>query len=197
MSKPVKELIRKEMIKRFEGVASLAVIGFTGIDAKKTHEIRGRLRSKDIRMSVVKNSIARQAFEAVGIPEAKELLDGPCAVAFGIDQKQTSVVNVVRELLDIAKDAPNLVVKAAVLEGDVFTQDQIKALSQYPTRDEAIAKALTCVLTPGAKLAGCIVGPGGKIAALLKAIQEKREGEAGPGEGAPTEGGPSEGEAAA
>ena len=177
MSKPVKELIRKELIKRFEGVTSLAVVGFTGIDTLKTHEIRGRLRAKDIRMTVVKNSIARHAFEAVGIPEAKDLLEGPCAVAFGVDQEQVSVVNVVRELLDIAKEAPNLVVKAAVLEGDVFGKDQIDALSKYPTRDEAIARTVSCVLAPGAKLAGCLVGPGGKIASLLKAIQEKKEGE--------------------
>jgi len=98
-------------------------------------------------------------------------------VAFGVDQEQVSVVNVVRELLDIAKEAPNLVVKAAVLEGDVFGKDQIDALSKYPTRDEAIARTVSCVLAPGAKLAGCLVGPGGKIASLLKAIQEKKEGE--------------------
>ena len=70
MSKPIKELVQKELIKRFENLTSMAVVGFTGIDANTTREIRGRLREKTIRMTVVKNSIARQALDAVGLPEA-------------------------------------------------------------------------------------------------------------------------------
>jgi len=179
MSKPVKELIRKEMVKRFEGVDSLAVVGFSGIDAITTNEIRGRLRQKDIRLTVVKNSIARQAFEAVGLPQAADLLDGPCAVAFGAHAKQVGVVTVVRELLDIAKATPALTVKAAVLEGEVFGEDKIPELSRFPTRDEAIAGAAACVLSPGAKLAGCLVGPGRLVAGLLKAIRENKEADGG------------------
>jgi ribosomal protein L10 len=158
-------------------MTSLAVVGFTGIDSVTTHKIRGRLKEKEIRFSVVKNSLARQAFEAIGMPEAKDLLDGPCAVAYGEDPLKTSVVSVVRELLDIAKGSPNLKVKAAVLEGDIFEENRIKELSLYPTRDEAISKAVQCILSPGANLAGCLIGPGGKIASILKSIQEKKESE--------------------
>jgi large subunit ribosomal protein L10 len=177
MSKAVKELIQKELVQRFDGVESLAVIGFTGIDAITTHRIRSRLVAKDMRMTVVKNSVARQAFSAVGLESARELLDGPCAVVYGGE----SVVNVVRELLEIKKDAPALTVKAALLDGEPFGAERIKELSEFPTRDEALSKAVQVVLSPGAKLVGCIVGPGSKIASLLKALQEKKEDE---GEGA-------------
>jgi large subunit ribosomal protein L10 len=177
MSKPVKELIRKELISRFEGLDSLAVVEFTGVDAVTTHRIRGELRDKQIRVTVVKNSLARQAFEAIGLPQARELFEGPCAVAFSVQPEEVGVVSVVRELLAIRKEAPNLTVKAAVLDGEVFGSDQIEALSKFPTRDEAIGTAVQCVLSPGRNLAGCLVGPGGKIASLLKAIQEKKESE--------------------
>ena len=93
MSKPVKELVRKELINRFDGVSSLAVVGFSGISAVNTRKIRGQLREKEISMTVVKNSIARQAFKEVGLDSAVGLLDGPCAIAYGAD----SVVSVVRE----------------------------------------------------------------------------------------------------
>lgn len=177
MSKPVKELVRKELARRFEGLTSLAVVGFTGIDAITTHQIRGRLRDKNIKMTVVKNALARQAFDSIGLSVAKDLLDGPCAVAFGADQDQVSVIDVVRELVAIGKETPNLKVKAAILEGEAFGPDRVEALSKYPTRSEAVAKVLSCVLSPGAKLAGCLIGPGAKIASLLKAIEEKREAE--------------------
>ncbi len=174
MSKPVKELVRKTLIGRFQGVSQLAVVGFTGVDAVTTNAIRSRLRQKDIRMQVVKNALARQAFVALGIEGAGALLEGPCAVVHGAD----SVVTVVRELLDINKETPNLKVKAAFLDGDLFPTDQIQALSKYPTRDEAIGQVVTCVLSPGANLAACLLGPGGQIASILKAIEEKLEKEA-------------------
>jgi large subunit ribosomal protein L10 len=169
MSKPVKKLIRDELIKRFDGVKQLAVVGFTGVDANTTNVIRARLAGKDIRVSVVKNALAKQAFRELGIDNAAQLLDGPCAVAYGAD----SVVTVVRELLDISKETPNLVVKAAFMEGDLFTQDKIEALSKYPTRPEAIGQALSCVLSAGANLAACIIGPAGQIAGILKSIEDK------------------------
>jgi len=172
MSKPVKKLIRDELIKRFDGVTQLAVVSFSGVDATTTNAIRTRLAEKDIRVSVVKNSLARQAFRKLGIQNAGELLDGPCAVAYGAD----SVVTVVRELLDISKETPNLTVKAAFMEGDVFTRDKIDALSKYPTRQEAVSQVLGCVLSAGANLAGCLVGPAGQIAGILKGIEEKASG---------------------
>jgi large subunit ribosomal protein L10 len=174
MSKPVKKLIRDELIKRFDGVTQLAVVGFTGVDANTTNTIRARLAGKDIRVSVVKNALAKQAFRELGIDIVGQLLDGPCAVAYGAD----SVVTVVRELLDIGKETPNLVVKAAFMEGDLFTQDKIAALSKYPTRPEAIGQALSCVLSAGANLAACIMGPAGQIAGILKSIEDKAPAEA-------------------
>ena len=171
MSKPVKELVRRELARRFEGVRSLAVVDFTGVDAVATSEIRQRLVSKGVRVTVVKNSLARQAFKSIGMDAAADLLEGPCAVATGGD----SVVDVVRELLEIRKEQPNLTVKAALLEGDAFGRDRIDELSRYPTRDEAISRMVGCALAPGARLAGCLIGPGGRLASILKTLEDRAE----------------------
>lgn len=173
MSKPVKQLIRKELASRFEGIQSIAICGLTGVDAIKTNEIRGRLRDKEIRLTMVKNSVARQAFKDVGLEIASDLLDGPCAVAYGGD----SVVTVVRELLELKKEAPSLTVKAAVLEGDVFdSEDEVKRLSKFPTREEAIAEVLGAVLAPAMNLSACLVAPAADLAGILKKIEEDQGG---------------------
>ena len=169
MSKPAKAMVRKELISRFEGLRSLAVVSFVGLDAIATNQIRGRLLEKDIRLTVVKNSLARQALKEIGLPQASEVLNGPCAVAYGGE----SVVDVVRELLDIGKTSPALTVKGALLDGEVFGEERIEQLSKFPTRDEAIAIVASCALGPARKLAGCLVGPGGRIAGILKTIEEK------------------------
>jgi len=177
MSRPVKKLVRDELIRRFEGLTSMAVVNFTGVNGVTTNKIRGRLREKNIKLTVVKNALARQAFEAVGIGEAKDLLEGPCAVAFGADPEEVSVVEIVREILDIAKETPELTVKAALLEGQRFGSDRIKELSAYPTRDEAVQKTVACLLSPGGKLAACLIAPGQIIASLLKSIQDNKQDE--------------------
>ncbi|MDP7637184.1 MAG: 50S ribosomal protein L10 [Phycisphaerae bacterium] len=174
MSKPVKTLIRNELADRFKDVKSLAVVGLAGVGAVATNGIRNRLLENDIRLLVVKNSLARQAFRSVGLEAAADLLSGPCAIAYGGD----SIVSVVRELMDIKKqeEAKALTVKAAVLEGEAYGSDRIEAMSRFPTREEALAKLAACVLGPGSKLSGCMLAPGGKLAALVKAIEEKQDG---------------------
>jgi len=174
MSKPVKELIRKELTRRLDGVTSVAVVDLTGIDAITTNQIRSRLTDKAIRLNVVRNALARQAFREVGLEMACGLLDGPCALAWGAD----SVIDVVRELADIAKEVTELGLKGAVLDGDVFGPERMVELSQYPTREEAIGQIIQAAMSPGASLAACFIAPGGAIAALLKAIEEQGGGEA-------------------
>jgi len=171
MSKPVKELLRKNLIGRLEGVDSLAVVGFTGVDAVTTNAIRKRLVAKNIKMTVIKNSIARQAFKSVGLDDAIAMIEGPCAIAYGAE----GVVTVVRELLEMGKDSPNLTVKAAYMDGEIFGAERIEELSRYPTWQEAIALLISAALGPAKKLAGCLVGPGRKLAGIVKAVEDKAE----------------------
>ncbi len=162
----------KELACRFTGVSSVAIVGFTGINSEQTYAMRGRLAEKDISLTVVKNSLARQAFKEVGLESAVDLLDGPCAVVYGAD----SVVSVVRELLDIQKKTPNLEIKGAVLDGDIFSGSaEVKQLSTFPTREEAIGQVIQCALSAGANISACLLGPAGQIAGILKAIEEKED----------------------
>jgi len=170
MSKPVKELIRKELANRFEGVTSMAIVGFSGLDAVATNSIRARLRERNISLTVVKNSLAKQTFKSIGLDAAAELIEGPCAVAYGAD----SVVDIVRELVKIGQESPQLTVKAALLEGEMFKGDeQVKALSKYPTRDEALGQIAGCAISLGSILAACIISPASHVASLVKAVEDK------------------------
>ncbi|NLF33028.1 MAG: 50S ribosomal protein L10 [Planctomycetes bacterium] len=172
MSKPVKNLIRKEIGRRLEGVSDVAVVSVIGIDGNTNNRLRGELLDKGIHVMVVKNSMARQAFEDLGLGAAGDLLDGPCAVAYGAE----SVVDVVREILDRAKQIPELSVKGAYMDGEVFAGPaRVAELSKFPTRIEALGKLSGAALGPGSKLAGALIGPGGVIAGILKALEERGE----------------------
>ena len=171
MSKPIKQLIRKEIAGRLGDINEVAIVSVIGIDGNTNNQLRRDLLAKGIQVSVVKNSLARQAFEDMGIGAAGDLLTGPCAVAFGGE----SIVDVVREILDRAKKIPALAVKGAYMDGEVFGPERVVELSQYPTRVEAQGRLATAALSPGGKLVGAILGPGSVIAGILKAIEEKHD----------------------
>ena len=171
MSRPVKALMRKELVRRLRGVDSLTVLSLMGIDGVSSNQLRRELRASEISVTVVKNSVARQAFKEVGLEAVSALLDDPCAVAVGGE----SVVSVVRQLLEFAKEAPTLVVRGALLEGEIFGPDRVAELSRYPTRAEAIAQVVALAVSPGAQVAGALTGPGGGVAGVIKAIAEPSE----------------------
>ena len=171
MSKPVKALMRKELVRRLGGVDSLTVLSLIGLDGVSSNQLRRELRAEEISVTVVKNSVARRAFKEIGLDAACVLLDGPCAVAVGGE----SVVSVVRQLLEFARQAPALVVRGALLEGEIFGPERVEELSKYPTRGEAIAQLVGLALSPGAQVAGALVGPGGGVAGVIKAIAEPSE----------------------
>jgi len=63
------------------------------------------------------------------------------------------------------------------MQGDVFGPERVEELSRYPTREEALGRLVLLARSAGARLAGALLGPGGAIAGVLKAIQDRGEGQ--------------------
>lgn len=172
MSKPVKALLRKEFIRRLEGVDSMVVLSLAGVDGVANNELRRSLREQDVRLTVVKNSIARQALKEAGLESVLELVDGPCAFAIG----GQSAVTVVRDLLERGRDIPALRLRGALMEGTVFGPDRVEELRWYPTHGEALSNLALLVTAAGGRLGAALTGPGGRIGGILKALEDRGEG---------------------
>jgi len=174
MSKPVKNLITKSYQNRFVGVTGAVLVDIRGIEANDNNALRQGLAAKQIKISVVKNSLARKAFEGTDLEGISEMITGPSAMVYPVSE-ETSAVSVARELVDWAKKLEHLEFRGAILDGIQFGPDQIETLSKYPTKDEAQAKVVTMLLSPGRNLVGAVTAPAGNIAGILKTIQEKLE----------------------
>ena len=172
MSKTVKEMIIRDYKSRFEGFSDAAVISIRGVKAQDTTKLRGNLRKKKVKVQVIRNSLARKAFEGTGLSGLEEFLTGSNALCYG----GQSVVEVARELVAAFKDIPTIELKGAVLDGVLFKGEKgVKELSKYPTREEALGQTVTLILGPARKLAAQIKGPGSNIAGIIKAIETKLE----------------------
>lgn len=172
MSKPVKEMMIREYKERMGEFEDALVIGMRGISSNDTNAIRGDLAKKEIRVTVMRNKLFGQAFGETGLANLSEVMKGSSAVAYGAE----SVVEVAREIVELVKQFPEIELKGAVLDGMLFEGEAgVKALSKYPTRDEAIAQDVALILSPARNLMGAIKGPGSGLAGVIKAVTEKLE----------------------
>jgi large subunit ribosomal protein L10 len=170
MSKKLKDMMTEAYRKRYEGIDSACVIDMTGLNVMDTAKFRSELGAKDIRVQIVKNSLAKRAFRDMPLGPLGQSLDGPCALVIG----GSSTMDVAKELVAIRKQFPKITLKDAIIEGDEGLV-AVEQAAKMKGRLELIGEALMLVASPGRAIAGCLSSPQGKIAGCLKAMVEKGE----------------------
>jgi large subunit ribosomal protein L10 len=176
MSKAIKNVMMRDYKSRVtvggEAAKDAVLISIRGVKAVDTTRLRNNLAKKNIRITVVRNALARKTFEGSSLSALNEMLSGASALAYGSD----SVVQVARSLVEAMAKMPAIELKGAVLDGTLFKgKDGVVELSKFPTKDEAIAQVVTLVVSPGKKLLAQVRGPGSNIAGIIKAIEGKLE----------------------
>lgn len=183
MSKKIKALQIDVLRKTFDGVKDYVIVEPLTVDAGTDYEFRKKLRAKNIKAQIVKNTFARKVFTENGI-EVKDVWSGPTLLCWGgANVKELS--NTVDEQIKAAKKDPKapekFKVKTAVADGQTVDFELAKKM---PTREEAIGEIIAALIGPGASLVAALTGPVTEIAGLVKAIEEKQEsGEPAPAAG--------------
>ena len=182
MSKKVKSLIERDLGNRFKDVESVAVISPRGINANKNHAIRRKLHGQGLKMTVVKNTLAKRATEKSKLKGFDALLDGPSAVIYG----KASVSTIARLLMEEKKADEKLELRGIFFDGEIYAGDKgVEQVSKLPTREEAIGQILAALLGPGSSVVAAVTGPGATVGSLLKAIEERAEKSGAGAEGTP------------
>jgi large subunit ribosomal protein L10 len=174
MSKYVKELITKDLRNRLSGVEDALLVDVIGMKNEKTVQLRQRLRKKNIRLMVVKNSLARRATEGTGIARAFDDGEGTLALLWGGED----VISLAKEVVAIAKmkEFEPFKPKGGAMDGQSLTAEQVTAVSKWPSRSEQLSILSGQILSPGAKLSSQLLGPGAKLASQIKKkVEESSE----------------------
>ncbi len=172
MSKYVKDLITNDLRNRLNGIEDALLVDVIGMKNDRTVRLRQRLREKNIRIMVVKNSLARRATEGTRLAPAFATGEGTLAIVWGGED----IISLAKEVVKIAglKDFEPFKPKGGAIDGEPLTADQVMAVSKWPSRQEQLSILSGQILSPGAKLSSQLLGAGAKLASQIK---KKGEGE--------------------
>ena len=173
MSKYVKNLITGDILKRLDGVSDAILVNVIGMDSASTYNIRKQLREKNIRMLVVKRSMASRATEGTSLRAMFDGREGSMAIVWGSED----FVSLAKEItaIDKSKTFEKFEVKGGVMDSDGLSAEQVLAISKWPSRVEQISLLIGQVLSPGGTLSAQLLSPGGKLASQLEKLVEKLE----------------------
>lgn len=145
LKKPVVDEIKKYV----EDASSVVLVDYRGLTVEQDTVLRKKLREAGVVYKVYKNTMLRLAFDGTDFAQLDPSLEGPTAVAFGIDDA-TAPARVIKEF---AKDAPALEFKAAVVEGTYYDAAGVSTIADIPSRDVLISKLLGSLQSPVTNLA--------------------------------------------
>ncbi len=176
MSKFVKGLLQNEFEKLIaeDELSDFLIVSIKGVKGVDNNVMRGELKNKGIKLTVVKNSLFRKAIASQGLEGAKDLFEGPCTLAYGGD----SIVDVAKEVVDWAKKLKPFEIRGGFLEGEMLDAKRAEAISKMPTRGELQSQIAGMALSPGGNVAAALGGPASTIAGCIKTIIDNAEKEA-------------------
>lgn len=158
-----------DLKQQFDDVRDFIFTDYRGLTVEQITELRNRLREKQAEYHVVKNRYAKIAIKQLEMPDVSEYLVGPTALALAKDESGP----VAKILLEFGKDT-SVTVKGAIINGNVYTSEEVDAYSKLPTRDELIAKLMGTMNAPLQHLVYAMNGVTQKLVRVLQAVADKK-----------------------
>ncbi|GHI00508.1 50S ribosomal protein L10 [Neobacillus kokaensis] len=158
-----KKQIVDEISDKLKNSVSTVVVDYRGLTVAQVTELRKQLREAGVEFKVYKNSMTRRAAEAAELSGLNDALTGPNAIAFSAED----VVAPAKILNDFAKKNEALEIKAGVIEGNIATVEEVKALAELPSREGLLSMLLSVLQAPIRNLA---------LAAKAVADQKEEQG---------------------
>jgi len=132
--------------------------------------LRRDARENRIVLRVVRNTLARRAFEGTDYECVSETLTGPSLFGFSMEDPGAAA----RLFKDFAKEHEAFEVKALAVSGQLLGVEQIDVLARLPTRDQALSLLMGAMRAPVAKLVRTMNEVPGKLVRTLAAVRDQK-----------------------
>ncbi|HAG51455.1 MAG: 50S ribosomal protein L10 [Deltaproteobacteria bacterium GWC2_42_51] len=171
MIKEEKVKLVNELQDKFKKAKAAFVTDYKGLKVGQVTTLRKSLRDASVEFKVVKNTLAKIAIKEAGAESLKDYFDGTTAVAMSY----ADPVAAAKILTQFAKDEPNLKIRVGLLGGKLLNLNEIKALSELPSREVLLGKLVGMLRAVPTNLVGVLSGVPRQLVYTLVAIQAKKQ----------------------
>ena len=124
-----------ELSERIKNSAAVIAFKYQGLTVEAFQQLRRDLRSNGCEISVIKNNISRRACKECGY-DLDDAFVGPVAVVFSKDD----VVAPAKVLFKAAETNKVMEVVKGVVDGDVYSFDQLETLATLPSYETLLTQ---------------------------------------------------------
>ena len=172
MNKNEKQLMIDDLSKRLDDNNVIYITDISDLDAVATSALRRQCFAKNIKLSVVKNTLLKKAMENVQGKDFTELYDvlpGPTAIML------SETGNLPAKLIkDFRKKNDKPVLKGAFVEESVYVGDeQLNSLVDIKSKDELLGEIVGLLQSPAKNVISALTSGKSTIAGLVKTLSEK------------------------
>ena len=164
MSKNIeaKKGVVADIRQKFEKAQSAVLVDYRGLNVAEDTELRNQLRKAGVEYAVLKNTMINLAVKDMGLDGMKAHLEGPTAVAFGMED----AVAPAKVLSEFIKKTKKMNIKCGVVDGAYIDDKGVEALANTPSREVLIARIMGSMMSSVSKFVYCV-----------EAIRKKQAGE--------------------
>ena len=146
---------------------------YTRTTVNQMIELRRAMRAGGIEFTVVKNTLMYLAADQAGMPQVKEIVQGPTAVAFGYDDPAAAA----KAISDYGRANVNtFTIRGAVLgDGASLGPEGVTRLATLPPKPQLVAILLARMQTPMSRLVRALNGPVQNLDNVLRARMRQME----------------------
>ena len=135
-----KKQVVADIAKRFQDAKSVVVVNYSGLTVEQVTALRAQCRAAKVDYCVLKNTLARRALDDMNITGLDDVLNGPSAFAFGMEDA-VAPAKIISEFIDKAKTEV-IKVKAGLMDGQVMSAEKVAELAKVPSREVLLARLL-------------------------------------------------------
>ena len=167
-----KKAVVEEITEHLESSNAVYITKYTGMSVSDMGELRGKFREGSVQFKVYKNTLMKRAMDTIGgYEELYNHLEDQNGFAF-VNEELAAPAKVLK---DYIKEHNKPEFKAALIDGDFYSKDQLDSLAAMKSRTEVIGDIVGLLMAPISNVISGLEAQGSNIAGAIQTIAEKGE----------------------